>query len=287
MLVLIDGDPPVYASGFSAQKTHYYVHGAHFETKREAFEYCKAEMIPPSEITSDVEAEDVSHALHNAKRRIEGIVEATGADEYIVYLTGSSNYREELVDYYKKNRKADKPVHYQAIRDYFVKTHGAVVVEGMEADDMLGIVQTQSAMHGIETCIATIDKDLNTIEGLHYNWTKDLVYNVTKEEADLFLYTQMLTGDTVDNIKGIRGIGPKKAEKILAGASTELELFRRVQNEYINNARKNYTDEEEGPSGVLERTIFEDGMSYLMENANLLYILKHPDERYCPPTTDL
>lgn len=30
-------------------------------------------------------------------------------------------------------------------------------------------------------------------------------------------WTQMLTGDTTDNIPGCKGIGPKKAEKILAG----------------------------------------------------------------------
>jgi 5'-3' exonuclease len=46
---------------------------------------------------------------------------------------------------------------------------------------------------------------------------------------------QCLTGDRSDNIKGIDGIGPKKAEKILDGCITEQELFNAVREAYSND----------------------------------------------------
>ena len=39
-------------------------------------------------------------------------------------------------------------------------------------------------------------------------------------------YSQILTGDAVDNIIGLKGIGPKKAEKSLKGCTTVQELYK-------------------------------------------------------------
>jgi 5'-3' exonuclease len=46
---------------------------------------------------------------------------------------------------------------------------------------------------------------------------------------------QCLQGDRSDNIKGIPGIGPKKAERILEGCVTEYDLFKAVRNAYGND----------------------------------------------------
>lgn len=231
MIVLIDGDPPVYSCGFAAND------------------------------------DPVEHALHNMKQLINKICEATQADEYKIYLTGKNNYRNDMVDYYKANRDSShKPLHYEALRNYLVEVHDAEVVDGMEADDALGIAQYQSYIRGVETCIATIDKDLLMIPGKHYNWNKDVLHEVDEFKGIEFFYTQLLTGDKVDNIKGIHGIGPKKAEKILDGATTELELYRRVQMEY-----EKYKGD------------FYQGFDYMCENAHLLWIKRHPDELWRPP----
>jgi len=91
-----------------------------------------------------------------------------------------------------------------------VKHFKAEVIEGMEADDALALNQTD------ETVIASIDKDLLMVAGKHYNFVKKEWTTVTPEEGIKWFYMQMLMGDKVDNIIGIRGIGIKKAEKILA-----------------------------------------------------------------------
>ena len=52
-------------------------------------------------------------------------------------------------------------------------------------------------------------------EGKHYNFVKKQQKYVTPEEGTRFFYQQMITGDTADNILGIRGLGAVKASKLL------------------------------------------------------------------------
>jgi len=82
------------------------------------------------------------------------------------------------------------------------------------------------------TCICSIDKDLDQIPGWHYNFVKQIKYKITPEEGLKHFYTQLLTGDRIDNIMGVPGVGPKTAEKILKQCVTEEELFNAVKQTY-------------------------------------------------------
>lgn len=143
------------------------------------------------------------------------------------YLTGKTNFRNDIAVTrpYKGNRKSEKPVHLQALRDYLVDEYGAVVSEGNEADDMMAIRQTEL---GDDSIIISLDKDLDMVKGWHYNFVKHEKYYITAEEGMLKFYTQILTGDKVDNIQGVHRCGPKKAEKILQDCKTELEMWEAV-----------------------------------------------------------
>jgi 5'-3' exonuclease len=99
----------------------------------------------------------------------------------------------------------------------------------MEADDYLGINQNESSI------ICSIDKDLLQVPGKHYNFVKKEFYEVDEETGFRNFYTQLLTGDTSDNIKGIAGIGPVKAKKALADSFTEQEMFSVVRDMYKND----------------------------------------------------
>jgi len=176
-----------------------------------------------------IEHETLSLCLSTLNHMIDGILYETQADSYVGYLTGAGNYREvvSVTRPYKGNRTGNKPHWYKEIKEYLVSHHGAIVVDGKEADDMLGIDQS-----GEDTIICTIDKDLDMIKGWHYNWNKGSPYFKTEEESIKFFYTQLLTGDTVDNIQGIKGVGAKKAEKLLDGLTGELELCCAVGKAY-------------------------------------------------------
>jgi len=158
----------------------------------------------------EVVAEPLPYALHSTKVFINNMIKKTEADSYRLFLTGKDNFRMKVDPEYKANRKGTaKPVHYDEIRKYMANHLKAEVIDGMEADDALALNQTE------DTVIASIDKDLLMVAGRHYNFVKDEYKTVTPEEGIRWFYTQLLMGDKVDNIIGIRGIGIKKAEKIL------------------------------------------------------------------------
>ena len=95
-----------------------------------------------------------------------------GVLPYCLYITGKDNFRKEVFTDYKANRKGKaKPVHMKAIMADLVDNWQAVVSEGEEADDLIGIESTKY----LDKClIVTIDKDFDQLPGWHYNPDKQL-----------------------------------------------------------------------------------------------------------------
>lgn len=177
---------------------------------------------------------DIEIAKWRMNELVEKILSDTKATSYKLYLTKSKDenaFRSKVYPEYKQNRKAPRPVHYQALREFLVSNWQAEIVEVIEADDALGIEQCNS----IDTIICTIDKDLDMIPGWHYNFVKEITYFVHFDEAIRNFYKQVLMGDRADNVKGIEGIGEKKADKILYGSETEEEYFERAREAYGND----------------------------------------------------
>ena len=184
------------------------------------------------------EEDPVEYAMHSLKVATLDIMEACGASTGHFYLTGKDNYRMQYGSEehpYKGNRKdSRKPRHYDALRDYAVRKLDAIVVDGQEADDALGIAAVQQG-HGI----ATLDKDLMGVPGWHYTWAgkKQGVFIVTEEEADLFFHKQLLTGDSTDNIPGLFKMVGKKATATvvdpLESMTTNKEMFDYVRSVYM------------------------------------------------------
>jgi len=222
---------------------------------------------------------DLEEAVHY---RIKSIQEGSRCAGRKLYLTGKGNFRNELatIQPYKGNRKdVEKPYHYKFMRDLFIEEYDAVVVDGMEADDMLAIEHTKDPKRSV---ICTRDKDLLQVAGWHYGWKcgryikERPLHRVSEWEGLYAHYSQMLTGDRVDNIKGLSGtkgkpgIGPATAKRLLAGCTTEMELYDVVLNQYV----KKY-----GRGRVAE--------IYLLENARLLYMLRTEDDVWVDPHSRL
>lgn len=211
MLALIDGDIVVYRTGFASQKI------------------------------------EAGLAIWRANETLEQILAATGATEYRVYLSDSTenNYRYKIFPGYKASRqKTAKPVHYQALKDHLIREWGATITLGQEADDALGIEQTIynrfRAEHPIMmennfSVICSIDKDLLQVPGHHYNWVRDETTEQTYISGLRCFYEQCLSGDRTDDILGLKGIGAVKAKRALAGAHTEAEMFQITRNMWNND----------------------------------------------------
>lgn len=271
MIALIDGDILTYSVGFATEGFFYMCgDGQEFKYKKEAVKYCEDTGLDVANIQKMHNPEPVAHALHSVKILIESVVEATKATEYRIYLTGENNFRERVATIlpYKGNRTGEKPTHYQAIRDYLVKHHDAIVINNMEADDAMGVAQCKEA----GTVICSKDKDMMMIPGWHYNWQTGLSHWVNEFQGAKAFYTQLLTGDKTDNIQGLDGIGDAKAAKILASASSPEEMYEAVEDAYLAHFP------------TLED---EKVRSILFENGRLLWIGRSLDEqgnvRFDPP----
>lgn len=266
----LDADVIVYRAGFAAEHTFWNLEWdgleREFESRKDLNAFMEEEGLtsPPCVITSRREAEPVEHALFNARSIVRAISEKVQADDVLLYLSGPTNFRIGLAKTlpYKGNRDPDhKPVHASDIKAMLYKEFPVVTSDGQEADDDIATAHyTEWMRDPYSSIICTIDKDLDMVPGLHYNFVKDEQYYVEPLEGLWWFYRQCLTGDTTDNIPGIRGIGPQRAAKVLPpiGASEE-DLFRSVLEQY----EVAYGD------GARDR---------LLETGRLLWMRRQPDE---------
>ena len=136
-----------------------------------------------------------------------------GTKEHALCFTGATYFRRELVDpTYKMNRAGQrKPLCFSLVKKRLFAEYNAVLMEGLEADDVMGILATKPSTH--ERIIVAQDKDMKTIPGKLWDGFKFSV--ITESQADYWHLYQTLTGDVADGYKGCVGVGPKKAEKIL------------------------------------------------------------------------
>jgi 5'-3' exonuclease len=185
------------------------------------------------------ENEDVGIAVARVNDLMDRILHETGSDDYVVFLTGSNNFRYQYNPQYKANR-ADKPkpIHLQAVREHLVVNWKASVEDQQEADDALGIYQ----MANKDTIICSIDKDLLMIPGEHYDFVKGIRREQFTIPAIRHFYYQLIMGDRTDNIFGFDGKArqsvPKKLEPILNELQTyddELDMFSFVRDLYNND----------------------------------------------------
>lgn len=259
MQPLVDGDILAYECAFAAEA---------------AWKYEGQEGIPPFDRVA---------AILDA--RVESICLRVGAtQEPIIFLTGKTNFRNELAKRKKyKDRASNKPYHYRNIYAYIRGKYDWRLTEGLEADDLMAIEQTNRPS---ETVICSRDKDLRQVHGWHYGWELghqpefgpafvDQLGEITLSKDRkklrgtglLFFYSQCLLGDSVDSIPGCPNIGPVKAFECLKDAKTEEEAFQAVYAAYqvVFGERADEELLEQGRLCHLTRKLNEDGSPVLWQ----------------------
>lgn len=174
-----------------------------------------------------VVTEDFTIATSRANNLLVNILEATGAVDRQLYLSGGENFRKKISPSYKANRDGvPRPAYLEPLREWLVTEWGASVTEGNEADDELGIAQTAAGVG--TTTICSLDKDLRQVPGHHYSWEitgtsplglqwkKEAAHLVVSEQEGLFnFYWQLVMGDQADNVPGYDGKMRAKVPKFL------------------------------------------------------------------------
>jgi DNA polymerase-1 len=206
-------------------------------------------------------------AIWRLNDMIERICIATNSSEIECYLGGSDNFRYNIYPLYKANRKdKPKPTYLEACREQLVTQYGSSIVNGIETDDMLGIRQTQ--LDG-NSRICSLDKDLLTVPGWHWNWVNLEATLVSPLDGLRTQYKQAILGDKSDNIRGfdgaLRGSCPKFIEKLqqpLDEISMEKDMYDYVLSVYLD---------------------VDNTQEALDTNMQLLYILRKEDEYWIRP----
>jgi 5'-3' exonuclease len=248
---LIDGDILAYELGFSCQFTNE-----------------EGEITPSSNRT----------LKEKTKKLIKRIEERAGGSSSVIFFTGETNFRDDIVDDYKGTRNGDKPFHYYNIKFYINHLWECYQQEGLEADDLMSIYQCSHE----NTIICSRDKDLRMVPGWHYGWETGLQKEYGPTEIDsfgyleskinakgyinkvvgggmLFFYAQCIMGDKVDNIEGAKGFGASKAYKILEGCKTEEEALEKVKDVY-------------------KKAYGEDWRRKLLQQGQLLWMIRELDD---------
>jgi DNA polymerase-1 len=145
-----------------------------------------------------------------------------------VFDAKGKTFRDDLYAEYKANRlsmpedlvKQIEPIH-EAV---FALGWPILMVEGIEADDVIGTLAVQAVQHGMQAVISTGDKDMAQLVNEHVT----LINTMSNEKFDregviakfgvpperIVDYLSLI-GDTVDNVPGVAKVGPKTAVKWL------------------------------------------------------------------------
>jgi len=206
------------------------------------------------------EEDDPGIAKWQTDELMTRVLSETLATAHQVFISGENNFRYVLYPDYKANRKdKPKPKHLNLLREHLVTNWGAEIVNGCEADDYLGVHQTE----GTDTIICSIDKDLLQIPGMHYNFVRREMTEVNELEGWRNFYTQLLIGDATDNIKGCPGVGKVKAPKFLSECDTAESFYNACVKQY-----------------ELAKTSLEQ----MHLSAQLLFVWRKLDDIWTPPT---
>lgn len=206
----------------------------------------------------------------------------------VVFDAKGKTFRNDMYPEYKANR----PPMPDDLRTQIAPLHDIIaamglpllVIEGVEADDVIGTLSHQATALGMETVISTGDKDMAQLVNQHVRLINTMT-NVEMDEAgviekfgvrpDQIIDYLALMGDKVDNIPGVEKCGPKTAVKWLTAHPSLKEVMA-------------HADEVKGKIGENLRAALEQlPLSYELATIKLDVELALPVEKLQPATPDV
>lgn len=152
-----------------------------------------------------------------------------------MFIGGENNFRKFISPSYKSSRKLkQRPPLLSDIMTYSEEQHAAIVCHGVEADDALATAVFNLRGSEYNVVFASLDKDTTQIEGVRFDYyfQRMELTVISKEDAERNLWRQVLIGDKTDDIRGVDGVGDKRAFTIISGKSG-WALRRAVAQAYV------------------------------------------------------
>ena len=172
-------------------------------------------------------------------------------DKVLTFSGSKGNFRKLITPKYKANRKKQELPPLLDEMHQFVKDHyDSIWGYGVETDDMVARYwkQISDDIGRDEVMIVSIDKDYKQFPCLMYNYhyKHKEVLDISEEEAMYNFYSQMIEGDTADNVNYFKGKGKKFAEKHFKDCTTKYQYTRKLyelfKQEYKGKAKQKYAE---------------------------------------------
>ena len=187
---------------------------------------------------------------YDFQRTVESLAKSYDCERLIIAADwGSSSYRKEICPDYKQNRKekfAEQTEEEKiAFEEFFEEFEASLELlaedylvlryKGVEADDIAAHLVKEKEKYGLEYIwLISSDRDWDLLirenvgrfsyvtrkEVRLDNWSEH--YNVSPEE---YISLKCLTGDKGDNVPGIPGIGPKRAEQLIKEYGSAMDIY--------------------------------------------------------------
>ena len=150
----------------------------------------------------------------------------------------STSFRNQIYPAYKANRDPppeDLKLQFERCREFC--HHAGIPSFGhpeYEADDIVGTLKTRARREGLRATVVTRDKDFAQLIGegdVYWDYTDNAEYRYHQIEErfgvapERFADFLALMGDSVDNIKGVPGVGPKTAAALLREYASLEEIY--------------------------------------------------------------
>jgi DNA polymerase-1 len=192
------------------------------------------------EFPEDLFETDVNVAFNkfevSFERLLDFLEEQVNVNE-VVFCNGSkNNFRKDISATYKLNRTQKRPEILPLLHDMVKLEYNSIYGDGVETDDVVATLWAEEVeKNGIDSVIImSLDKDYKQFPCwfYDYNYKKRELVKISEEEANKNFYSQMIVGDSADNIKVCKGYGKVYAEKLFKDANNKYSLMNRTYRLY-------------------------------------------------------
>ena len=160
----------------------------------------------------------------------------------VIFDAKGKTFRDELFAEYKAQRPPmpdDLRSQVQPVHD-IIKAMGLplLVIDGVEADDVIGTFARQATEKGLDVVISTGDKDMAQLVNQHVTLVNTMTETVLDIEGvkekfglppELIIDFMALMGDKVDNIPGVPGVGEKTALSLLQNLGSLKAIYANLE----------------------------------------------------------
>ena len=157
----------------------------------------------------------------------------------LVVCSGSKgNFRRFITSTYKANRKdTELPPLLDELNEYCKSDWYAKWGYGIETDDLVAKIWHESNKNDESPVIVSIDKDYLQFPAMIFNYQKKKLIKLTDLDALKNFYTQMIVGDSADNIKVCKNKGKAYADKLFKDLTSKYQIVKAVYSVYKEHYR--------------------------------------------------